>query len=664
MCKSIRTINRALSLTLALLLCLSLTLLALASDGDSGEVSEVQINVSVSPSGSGIVSGGGIYNSGDTVNLTAAPNTGWAFSGWYENGVQVHQDKAFGFTASESRSFEARFVVIQQFLITTSVSPTGRGTATGGGTFNSGNLVTLVATPSTGWGFDGWYEGSVKVSADATWSFNATENRTLQARFLQQFTVTTSISPLGSGTVSGGSTVNSGATVTLHAMPNTGWKFDGWYEGSTKMSSDASWSFIVTANRSLQARFIQDPQVALRALLGVWSGEFTNSSGPGLVTLDVYEESGQFWAIRTNHNKPGMSNQHPFSIKNTVTFDPATGLYLLKFSEWIIRYSDDSDPLRFSGKLEGNVFSGTTLVHSTGAYFGTFHTTRTGDSTTQSRTITTTTSPSGSGTATGGGSFKIGETVTLTAKATAGWQFGGWYEADNRMSTNATLSFIVDSDRTLEARFVQSTVTIPGPYTAWPGAEEELLLAIELGLVPESLMIPGIDLRRPITRVEFAGVAVLTYEVLSNTVVLPAIVNPFADTNSMDALKAFNAGIMVGVSDTNFSPHTKLTREQAATALTRVFKRSTMPGWTFETDRYYPLQFARPAPFADDANISSWAREGVYFMAAHDIIRGVGNNVFAPRAVTDAQRAAEYALATRQQAIAIALRMVINLGGE
>ena len=48
-------------------------------------------------------------------------------------------------------------------------------------------------------------------------------------------------------------------------------------------------------------------------------------------------------------------------------------------------------------------------------------------------------------------------------------------------------------------------------------------------------------------------------------------------------------------------------------------------------------------------------------MAANDIIKGVGNNNFAPKNVTTAQAAQGYANATREQALVIAVRMVENL---
>ena len=87
-----------------------------------------------------------------------------------------------------------------------------------------------------------------------------------------------------------------------------------------------------------------------------------------------------------------------------------------------------------------------------------------------------------------------------------------------------------------------------------------------------------------------------------------------------------------------------------------------MPGWTLATDADFPLTFTRPSTFADDADISTWARESVYFMVANGIIQGVGNNSFAPRAVTSEQEAQGYAQATREQALIIAVRMINNLG--
>jgi len=180
-------------------------------------------------------------------------------------------------------------------------------------------------------------------------------------------------------------------------------------------------------------------------------------------------------------------------------------------------------------------------------------------------------------------------------------------------------------------------------------------------LIPDVLNKSGMDFTAPINRMEFAGVAIMTYERLSGAQVVPTKAMPFVDTNDFDVQKAYSAGIMIGYSPTKFEPYVYLNREQAATALTRVFKRYHFSGWTFETDEYFSLSFSWPATFADDEFISDWARESVYFMAANGIILGIGNNQFAPRNRTTFEEAEGYATATREQALAIAVRMIDNL---
>ncbi|MCL2163943.1 MAG: S-layer homology domain-containing protein [Oscillospiraceae bacterium] len=198
----------------------------------------------------------------------------------------------------------------------------------------------------------------------------------------------------------------------------------------------------------------------------------------------------------------------------------------------------------------------------------------------------------------------------------------------------------------------------------WGRASEwaipELQKAKEFGLIPESLN--GSDFTQPITRAEFAAVSVKVYESLSGQTATPANQNPFTDTTDVEVLKAFNVGITAGTSATTFEPALLLNREQAATMLARVYKRTTFEGWTLATDENFPLPYTRQAPFADDDLISDWARDSVYFMASKNIINGLGNNTFGPRNTTSEEEAMNYASATREQALLIATRMVENLG--
>ncbi len=198
-----------------------------------------------------------------------------------------------------------------------------------------------------------------------------------------------------------------------------------------------------------------------------------------------------------------------------------------------------------------------------------------------------------------------------------------------------------------------------GSWQTSSWAKGEVEKADKLGLIPESLV--GQDLTKPINRAEFAAVSVKVYEALSGVQALPAVVNPFTDCADTEVLKAYNLGITNGTGGTTFSPTNLLSREQAATMLTRTFKRVTMPGWSNADDGNFPLTFDMPALFTDDGDISAWARDSVYFMSANNIILG-DKGKFMPRAVTSQQEAEGYAQATREQALLIAVRMVENLG--
>ena len=258
-----------------------------------------------------------------------------------------------------------------------------------------------------------------------------------------------------------------------------------------------------------------------------------------------------------------------------------------------------------------------------------------------------------------GGEWQSGYT------ANASWLNGGWRSTSwetpiygQKDNIKLKVRFVArDSGLTSEWSNVLELNAMSFDASAW--AQAELQQADALGLIPDCL--DGADLTADITRAEFAAVAVKVYEALSGTAALPAVANPFTDTSDAEILKAYNIGAVNGTSATTYSPNDLLNREQAATMLTRVFKRVTLPGWTLATDSQFTLPYEKPAAFADDKDISDWAKDSVYFMAANGIINGVGNNKFAPKNVTTEEQATGYANATREQALIIAMRMVENL---
>lgn len=198
-----------------------------------------------------------------------------------------------------------------------------------------------------------------------------------------------------------------------------------------------------------------------------------------------------------------------------------------------------------------------------------------------------------------------------------------------------------------------------GLVSEW--AKDEIIDADYYGLIPETLQ--GKDLSKPVTRAEFSAIAVQLYETLTEQEAV-SYGSPFYDiygnVDRASIEKAYALNITVGVTDTKFAPDSKITREQLATMLCRAIKKYKFEDWTYATDDQYYLDTTGVKKYADDGDISDYAKPSVYFMTKMGIIKGVDATHFAPKAVTPEQIARGYATATREQALVMSLR-VYNL---
>ena len=228
--------------------------------GSGGGGTNYTISVSANPSIGGTVSGGGSYSSGSSVTVNASPNSGYAFVNWTENGAQVSASQSYTFSASANRTLVANFTqTTTSYTITVKASPKTGGTVSGGGTFASGSSVTVMAQANSGYTFVNWTENNVQVSTSASYTFNAGANRTLVAHFnlTNQSTYTISVSgtPAKGGSVSGGGTFAAGSSQTVTATPTGKFHFVNWTENGSQVSTSASYSFSLNANRTLVGHF-------------------------------------------------------------------------------------------------------------------------------------------------------------------------------------------------------------------------------------------------------------------------------------------------------------------------------------------------------------------------------------------------------------------------
>ena len=156
--------------------------------------------------------------------------------------------------------------------------------------------------------------------------------------------------------------------------------------------------------------------------------------------------------------------------------------------------------------------------------------------------------------------------------------------------------------------------------------------AIADGLMPGHLQ--GQDLREPITRLQFAALAVKLYEAASGETLTAPSQSPFSDTSDREVLKAYSMGFAAGLSDTSFGPEQLLTREQAAVMLTAVCRALGMN-----------VTAAGPLAFSDSGQVSPWAQASAAFLTEAGILSGYTDGRFGPQ--DSAQRQACLIMALR-----------------
>jgi endoglucanase len=119
------------------------------------------------------------------------------------------------------------------------------------------------------------------------------------------------------------------------------------------------------------------------------------------------------------------------------------------------------------------------------------------------------------------------------------------------------------------------------------------------------------------TRLEFAQLAVLLYESATGRTI-PAGASPFSDTTDVNAIKAYNIGVVGGMGDGTFAPAGTLTRAQAAAMMSRLASAIGSP-------------LPQHAPtFIDTGDFPTWATAYIGQMQASNIMGGMPDGSFAP----------------------------------
>lgn len=278
---------------------------------------------SSSPTVGGSTIGGNQYEQGAFVTVTATPNTGYSFKNWTENGSIVSSSKNYSFDAVRDRNLVANFERINQYTITTSSYPSSGGTTTGGNTYNANQLVTVNASPESGYTFSRWTENGATVSYSTSYSFNVTGNRNLVAVFTPRsvtYIVNATASPVVGGTTSGSDTYTEGARATISAIPLEGYFFTNWTENGLLFNANAFFTLTVNRSYNLVANFtpISLPRYTLTLSSSPTNGGTTmgsNSYTAGTtVQAKATANTGFTFSRWRNTSGTTISSNNPYSF--------------------------------------------------------------------------------------------------------------------------------------------------------------------------------------------------------------------------------------------------------------------------------------------------------------------------------------------------------------
>ena len=162
-----------------------------------------------------------------------------------------------------------------KYKVTVGVTPAGAGNPSGAGKFVTGGTTNLYTSDVADFRFRYWTLNGEQYTTSRSFTYTVTSQ---DAHFVAvyeydpelpdaplsnpAYRLFLSCQPTGACSFSrtSGLKTETGSLVSLSATPNQDFEFVGWYEGETKVSSDISFSYTMTAaDHHLVARFAYNP---------------------------------------------------------------------------------------------------------------------------------------------------------------------------------------------------------------------------------------------------------------------------------------------------------------------------------------------------------------------------------------------------------------------
>ena len=161
-------------------------------------------------------------------------------------------------------------------------------------------------------------------------------------------------------------------------------------------------------------------------------------------------------------------------------------------------------------------------------------------------------------------------------------------------------------------------------------AKNDYIKANTSQLIPFS--VGSQSMKSYITREQFCELIVSTYEKLTGYEIPQASYHPFTDCDNQTVINAYNINLVGGTSAGTFSPDLPVTREEMSQMIYNMLSQSDLD-----------IKFSISGDsvlneYADQAQISEWARPAMATMLNYSLVNGVEGNLL-PKSYTTCEQA-------------------------
>lgn len=215
---------------------------------EGSPVNNFYINVDAYPATAGYVVGAGTFPKGTRHSITAAPIDGYHFVHWKNSkGILVSTNLQYDLIVDSDETYTAYFELNapQTYKVTVNTTPSDKGTASGAGVYQVGQIATIVPSPAQGWkvGTVSASDGNITDNDNGTWSVVVNQDVTVTVTFVEAiryftFSVIANANGLvrykdiqglwSSWAAQHEVTAAEKTIVTIEGKANSGYEFENW----------------------------------------------------------------------------------------------------------------------------------------------------------------------------------------------------------------------------------------------------------------------------------------------------------------------------------------------------------------------------------------------------------------------------------------------------